>query len=90
MFESKDKPILSIGNVSVVLFLCISEHRIKFIFHFQAIFLVMVFTELLGFMGFLGVKLSAMPAVILVASIGIGVEFTVHIILAFITCCGTK
>ena len=66
-------------------------HKIKFAFHyFQAIFLVMVFTELLGFMGFLGVKLSAMPAVILVASIGIGVEFTVHIILAFITCCGTK
>lgn len=57
---------------------------------FQAFFLVMVVTELLGFMGFLGVKLSAMPAVILVASIGIGVEFTVHIILAFLTSCGTK
>lgn len=37
--------------------------------------------ELFGIMGFLGIKLSAIPVVILVASVGIGVEFTVHVAL---------
>lgn len=50
----------------------------------------MIATELFGFMGLAGVKLSAVPAVILVASIGLGVEFTVHITFAFITSCGSK
>lgn len=35
--------------------------------------------QLLGVMILLGIKLSAIPAVILVASVGIGVCFTVHI-----------
>ncbi len=39
----------------------------------------MMVVELFGFMGFLGIKLSAVPAVILIVSVGIGVEFTVHI-----------
>lgn len=39
----------------------------------------MVTVELFGVMGFLGIKLSAIPVVILVASVGIGVEFTVHV-----------
>lgn len=41
----------------------------------------MMTVELFGIMGFLGIKLSAIPVVILVASIGIGVEFTVHVAL---------
>ncbi|XP_013377074.1 PREDICTED: protein patched homolog 2 isoform X3 [Chinchilla lanigera] len=44
--------------------------------------LAMVTVELFGVMGFLGVKLSAIPVVILVASVGISVEFTVHVALA--------
>uniref|UniRef100_H2Z0N7 SSD domain-containing protein n=1 Tax=Ciona savignyi TaxID=51511 RepID=H2Z0N7_CIOSA len=56
----------------------------------MALFLAMIATELLGFMGAAGVKLSAVPAVILVASIGLGVEFTVHITFAFITSCGSR
>jgi len=50
----------------------------------------MITTELLGFMGWSGIKLSAVPAVILVASIGLGVEFTVHITFAFISSCGSR
>ena len=56
----------------------------------QALFLAMIATELLGFMGITGVKLSAVPAVILVAAIGLGVEFTVHITFAYITSCGSR
>ena len=37
--------------------------------------------QLLGVMGLLGLRLSAVPAVILIMSVGIGVEFTVHILL---------
>eukprot|EP00069_Balaena_mysticetus_P008609 bmy_19784T0 len=38
--------------------------------------LAVMTVELFGIMGFLGIKLSAIPVVILVASVGIGVEFT--------------
>lgn len=41
----------------------------------------MLVVELFGFMGWIGIKLSAVPAVILIVSVGIGVEFTVHITL---------
>ncbi|KAI8509049.1 Protein patched 1 [Branchiostoma belcheri] len=41
--------------------------------------------ELFGVMGLLGIKLSAIPAVIIIASVGIGVEFTVHI--SFVSIC---
>ncbi|XP_036206421.1 protein patched homolog 2 isoform X15 [Myotis myotis] len=43
--------------------------------------LAVMTVELFGIMGFLGIKLSAIPVVILVASVGIGVEFTVHVAL---------
>lgn len=35
--------------------------------------------ELFGIMGLINIKLSAIPVVILIAAVGIGVEFTVHI-----------
>lgn len=40
---------------------------------------VSMLIQLLGVMILLGIKLSAIPAVILVASVGIGVCFTVHV-----------
>ena len=40
--------------------------------------LVMITVELYGFMGLTGIKLSAVPAVTLILSVGVGVEFTVH------------
>lgn len=50
----------------------------------------MMTVELFGIMGFLGIKLSAIPVVILVASVGIGVEFTVHVALGFLTAQGSR
>jgi len=46
--------------------------------------------ELYGFMGIAGIKLSALPAVSLIMAVGVGVEFTAHIILAFLLAEGTR
>ncbi|XP_064624757.1 protein patched homolog 1-like isoform X2 [Lineus longissimus] len=54
------------------------------------IVLSMTVVELFGFMGLAGIKLSAVPAVILIVSVGIGVEFTVHILLGFLTSIGSR
>ncbi|XP_071952262.1 protein patched homolog 1-like [Antedon mediterranea] len=50
--------------------------------------LLMITVELFGFMGFIGVKMSAIPAVTLIISVGFGVEFTVHTLYAFLTSIG--
>ncbi|XP_041255401.1 protein patched homolog 1 isoform X3 [Onychostruthus taczanowskii] len=50
--------------------------------------LALMTVELFGMMGLIGIKLSAVPVVILIASVGIGVEFTVHVALAFLTAIG--
>lgn len=47
----------------------------------QVLVLSLMTVELFGFMGLMGIKLSAVPVVILIASVGIGVEFTVHVAL---------
>ncbi|XP_016840300.1 patched isoform X1 [Nasonia vitripennis] len=49
-----------------------------------------VVLQLLGIMGLCGIKLSAVPAVLLVVSVGISVHFTVHICLSFVTCVGSR
>ncbi|XP_052129239.1 protein patched [Frankliniella occidentalis] len=46
--------------------------------------------QLLGLMGILGVKLSAVPGVLLIVAVGIGVHFTVHICLGFVTSIGGR
>uniref|UniRef100_A0A1I7V5V3 SSD domain-containing protein n=1 Tax=Loa loa TaxID=7209 RepID=A0A1I7V5V3_LOALO len=46
--------------------------------------------ELAGFMGVTGVKLNPVSAVTLVAAVGIGVEFTVHVVLVYLTSLGSK
>uniref|UniRef100_A0A5F8HCG1 Patched 2 n=1 Tax=Monodelphis domestica TaxID=13616 RepID=A0A5F8HCG1_MONDO len=56
----------------------------------QVLVLAMMTVELFGIMGFLGIKLSAIPVVILVASVGIGVEFTAHVALGFLTATGSR
>ncbi|KAH9499847.1 Protein patched 1 [Bulinus truncatus] len=50
----------------------------------------MMIVELFGFMGVAGIKLSAVPAVILIVSVGIGVEFTLHLSVGFITAIGNR
>ncbi|XP_072560346.1 protein patched homolog 1 isoform X2 [Paramormyrops kingsleyae] len=52
--------------------------------------LAMMTVELFGIMGLIGIKLSAIPVVILIASVGIGVEFTVHVSLGFLTAIGSR
>ncbi|KAM6455327.1 protein patched homolog 2 isoform 2-T2 [Liasis olivaceus] len=52
--------------------------------------LAMMTVELFGIMGLMGIKLSAIPVVILIASVGIGVEFTVHVALGFLTAIGSR
>lgn len=47
----------------------------------QVTVLALMTIELFGMMGLIGIKLSAVPVVILIASVGIGVEFTVHVAL---------
>nr|KAI8754123.1 protein patched-like protein 1-like [Biomphalaria glabrata] len=54
------------------------------------IVLGMMIVELFGFMGLAGIKLSAVPAVILIVSVGIGVEFTLHLAVGFITAIGSR
>ncbi|XP_034192585.2 protein patched isoform X5 [Osmia lignaria lignaria] len=49
-----------------------------------------VVLQLLGIMGLCDIKLSAVPAVLLVVSVGIAVHFTVHICLSFVTSIGSR
>lgn len=54
---------------------------LKTLLSLQVLVLSLMTVELFGFMGLMGIKLSAVPVVILIASVGIGVEFTVHVTL---------
>ncbi|XP_076041583.1 protein patched [Oratosquilla oratoria] len=46
--------------------------------------------ELFGIMGIIGVKLSAVPAVLLIVAVGLGVEFMVHVTVGFLTALGDR
>ncbi|XP_071837181.1 protein patched homolog 1-like isoform X2 [Apostichopus japonicus] len=50
----------------------------------------MITVELFGFMGLIGLKLSAIPVVTLIISVGVGVEFTLHVCFAFLTAVGDR
>lgn len=52
--------------------------------------MVSMTVELGGFMGLFGVKLNPISAVTLITAVGIGVEFTAHVVLAFLTAMGTR
>lgn len=52
--------------------------------------LSMIVIELFGLMGLLGIRLSAVPAVILIVSVGIGVDFVSHITMSFLTSIGSR
>ncbi|KAL9951680.1 hypothetical protein ACROYT_G044398 [Oculina patagonica] len=52
--------------------------------------LLMITVEVYGFMGLAGIKLSAVPAVTLILSVGVGVEFTVHMCMAFLHSPGNR
>lgn len=67
-------PLFSIPRVCF----CPATHPCAFL---QVMVLALMTVELFGMMGLIGIKLSAVPVVILIASVGIGVEFTVHVAL---------
>lgn len=46
--------------------------------------------ELFGVLGLLGIKLSAAPAVILIMAVGVGADFTIHILVGFVTSIGGR
>lgn len=50
----------------------------------------MLVVELAGFMGIVGLKLNAVSAVTLITAVGIGVEFTVHVSLSYLTTLGSR
>ncbi|KAH3696994.1 hypothetical protein DPMN_084478, partial [Dreissena polymorpha] len=54
------------------------------------VILTLILVELFGFMGIMGLKLSAIPAVILIVTVGMGVEFTVHLAVGFLSSIGTR
>ena len=47
----------------------------------QVATLTAITVQVFGFMGLASIKLSAVPAVTLILSVGVGVEFTVHMCL---------
>ncbi|PIO65171.1 patched family protein, partial [Teladorsagia circumcincta] len=54
------------------------------------VILVVMTVELAGFMGWAGVKMNPVSAVTLITAVGIGVEFTAHVVLAYLTSLGTR
>ncbi|CAL4069872.1 unnamed protein product [Meganyctiphanes norvegica] len=52
--------------------------------------LALLVLQLFGVLGMLGIKLSAVPAVLLVLSVGVGVEFCVHVTVGFLTSVGGR
>ncbi|PIO66341.1 patched family protein [Teladorsagia circumcincta] len=54
------------------------------------VILVVMTVELAGFMGWAGVKMNPVSAVTLITAVGIGVEFTAHVVLAYLTSLGTS
>ena len=50
----------------------------------MALVVAMIVFEVYGFLGLLGIKLSAIPAISIVMAVGVGVEFTAHLVLAFV------
>ncbi|CAB3986668.1 patched homolog 1-like, partial [Paramuricea clavata] len=56
----------------------------------MVVILAMATVELFGFLGLSGIKLSAIPAVTLIFSVAVGVEFTVHLCMVFVASVGTR
>ncbi|CAI4220957.1 unnamed protein product [Auanema sp. JU1783] len=54
------------------------------------VILVAMTIELAGFLGFAGIKMNPVSAVTLITAVGIGVEFTAHVVLAYLTQLGTR
>ncbi|GAB6028772.1 hypothetical protein CHUAL_004588 [Chamberlinius hualienensis] len=82
---------LALGSVLAATFLVVSVLLLNpWAATVMVVFLATMVIELFGFMGFMGIRLSAVPAVILIITVGIGMEFVGHIGLAFLTSLGSR
>ncbi|RWS17150.1 protein patched-like protein, partial [Dinothrombium tinctorium] len=83
--------LASVIFVFAVVFLVVCLFLVNF--WAAALIIVVLFiivSELFGFLGLLKIRLSAVPAVILIISVGIGTSFLMHISLSFLTAIGSK
>lgn len=57
---------------------------------FITVTIAMIVFEVFGFCGITKIKISAIPAVSLIMCVGVGVEFTAHIVLSYMNATGTR
>ncbi|KAI9550392.1 putative hedgehog receptor patched [Daphnia sinensis] len=82
---------LALACVLVAIFLVLCVSLMSIWAATVAVFvLAAMVLELFGVMGLLGIKLSAAPAVILIMAVGVGVDFTIHILVGFVTSIGAR
>ncbi|KAK0396207.1 hypothetical protein QR680_001621 [Steinernema hermaphroditum] len=57
---------------------------------YVVVILFFMIVELVGFLGWIGIKLNPVSAVTVITAVGIGVEFTTHVVFAFLTSLGDR
>jgi patched 1 protein len=88
------------GSCAILIFL-VAEHdeqvgactRAKVAVHGAGLItgtIAMMVYELYGMCAWIGIKMSAIPAISIILGVGVGVEFTAHLVLAFINASGTR
>lgn len=83
--------IKAIGTIALAVFVVISVLLFNPWAAFSVLVIVIAMTvELAGFLGWAGIKMNPVSAVTLITAVGIGVEFTVHVVLAYLTSLGTR
>ncbi|WKX98089.1 hypothetical protein Q1695_013633 [Nippostrongylus brasiliensis] len=83
--------LTAIGVIAFAVFIVISILLFNPWAAFNILVILVVMTvELAGFMGWAGVKMNPVSAVTLITAVGIGVEFTAHVVLAYLTSLGTR
>jgi len=80
---------LAVVLTSIFFFLLLTSMSVKAAL-IVVFFLGITFFELFGFIGLLGIKLSAIPVIVLIISIGISIEFTVHTVIAYLNTPGSR
>ncbi|VDM61959.1 unnamed protein product [Angiostrongylus costaricensis] len=83
--------LTAIGLIAFAVFVVISVLLFNPWAAFNVLVVLIVMTvELAGFMGWAGVKMNPVSAVTLITAVGIGVEFTAHVVLSYLTSLGTR
>uniref|UniRef100_A0A0N4Z9N8 SSD domain-containing protein n=1 Tax=Parastrongyloides trichosuri TaxID=131310 RepID=A0A0N4Z9N8_PARTI len=81
----------AIGIITFAVFIVITILLFNFWAAACICFTLMLMTlELAGFLGYSGIKLNPVSAVSLITAVGIGVEFTVHVMYSYLTALGNR